>query len=419
MQHEDHCSGGGLTRRRALQAAALGVTTTLTRPQGALGHVADTSRHHGEVRAMEGTLVGLSSKRMVVEHLHPGADAPVRMELDISSRSVGWRGFTTGVDKLDIGRTVLVRRRGKKLDKAWQELTRIKGTVVDVSSRSFVLRPDGLGDAARADVEVVPQLTTVARNVGTLVETVGFPPVRVGALADVVGMAPGYGYSRAAPPESAVEPFDPRTDDPDTLFPSVMDFVLGPTHSVVPPLPPEVPDDALGEPSLPVPEAVPDSDPPPTRRGPQDECRYVYVGTATYFPCPCGEGRCQTCNPAYDHQLAWPAMDGSCRCCDFYCCNCSSRCKKQVRLSCGSRVSVEDYCHNRTRVMEVVSCGPSQRNACSGAGYQVCGFPCKHCGRTKRTPIVDLTTPSFALYWDPDAVMCFPAMARVRSRRCI
>lgn len=136
------------------------------------------------------------------------------------------------------------------------------------------------------------------------------------------------------------------------------------------------------------------------------QCKYTYTGTATWFYCSGGQGRCSTCSSSRTDQIAWPAMDDSCDCCSFECANCSKGCKNQVYLSCGQAVTITDLCGNRTKTFYIADAGPCQQANCDGCSPQVCGRVCADC-LGYNTPIVDLTRQSFALWYDPAAQGCF------------
>ncbi len=139
-------------------------------------------------------------------------------------------------------------------------------------------------------------------------------------------------------------------------------------------------------------------------------CTFQYRGYAGWFNCSTGAGRCGTCNTSSSAQTAWPALD-SCGCCSPTCCDCSTGCKNQIRLSCGAQVRVSDSCSTKSRTATVVDCGPCQKANCAGCSPNLCGRTCSACGRTDVSPVVDLTRPTFAYFYDPATRGCFPCLA--------
>jgi hypothetical protein len=129
---------------------------------------------------------------------------------------------------------------------------------------------------------------------------------------------------------------------------------------------------------------------------------YGYYGYASWFDCPTGAGRCGTCNTSRSDQAAWPAMDSSCSDCSYYCCNCSRGCKNQVYLSCGASVSVYDFCEDRWMTVNIADCGPHQIDLCSRTCADCLGY---------QTPVIDLTKPTFARFYNPAYRGCFSAYA--------
>jgi hypothetical protein len=122
-----------------------------------------------------------------------------------------------------------------------------------------------------------------------------------------------------------------------------------------------------------------------------------YSGHANWYNCPTGAGGCGMCNTGNPYQLAWPTMGANCQ----Y----SVGCAWQISRSCGSSVTVRDWCAGKQRTCTVVDCGPNQLIYC----YQGCGYP--NCS-DMWPPVVDLTKPTFAYFRDPDAGWgCFACIA--------
>ncbi len=59
----------------------------------------------------------------------------------------------------------------------------------------------------------------------------------------------------------------------------------------------------------------------------------------------------------------------------------------------------------------IVDCGPCMSNC--GCSTNVCGHVCDYCGLSRTHPVVDLTKPTFTVFYDPSKVMCFPAKVAV------
>lgn len=134
-------------------------------------------------------------------------------------------------------------------------------------------------------------------------------------------------------------------------------------------------------------------------------CTYVYTGYASWFDCPTGAGRCGSCNISQSNQCAWPALD-TCGSCSWNCCDCSRGCKDQIYLWCGKDVQVIDLCQNRSRIVYIADCGPCQN--CSW----LCSRRCNDC-RGFTSPVVDLTKPTFAYFYDPATRGCFSCQVKV------
>jgi hypothetical protein len=137
----------------------------------------------------------------------------------------------------------------------------------------------------------------------------------------------------------------------------------------------------------------------------------TYKGYATYFYCGNNAGACGTCNTGKSNQLAWPALS-ACGCCTGSCCDCSAGCNNQDYLSCGNSVTVTDLsCGSNSQACSIVDCGPCQNGGtgyCSACSVDLCSRSCTLCGATGTSVVVDLTYPTFAAFYDPSSVGCFP-----------
>lgn len=130
---------------------------------------------------------------------------------------------------------------------------------------------------------------------------------------------------------------------------------------------------------------------------------YTYTGYASWFNCPTGAGRCGSCNTSRSDQCAWLALD-TCGSCSWSCCDCSRGCKNQIYLWCGKDVKVIDLCQSKSRTVYIADCGPNQISYCSRR--------CNDCkGRT--SPVIDLTRPTFAYFYDPATRGCFSCKVEV------
>jgi hypothetical protein len=122
----------------------------------------------------------------------------------------------------------------------------------------------------------------------------------------------------------------------------------------------------------------------------------TYSGYATWFNCGTRAGACGSCNTGRSDQVAWPSIGTGCR---F-----SGSCKNQVVKSCGSSVAVKNTCNGRSKTCSIADCGPNENALCSRT--------CTRCG-TARTPFIDLTKPTFAVFDNPAVYGCFSCTATV------
>lgn len=278
----------------------------------------------------------------------------------LTDKSTFWRGGETDASSFQLDDSVMVRfNKGNfVVERAWANLTRVQGWIkydLDNGYRILATRTE----KPEIDLLVDKQRTAFENVVSHSKEWVG-TRLPEGTFVDVIGLKLG-----------------------DTSVLGTLVFYQEPTSA-----------GAIREPSL------------EKANPPSPLATYTYTGTATWFDCPTGAGRCGTCSTSRSDQAAWPAMDSGCSGCTWTCCNCSKGCKNQVYLSCGHSVSVYDICGNKTRTVYIASCGPNQIALCG----KVCGYPdCKGYA----TPIIDLTKPTFARFYDPAYRGCFSCKVTV------
>jgi hypothetical protein len=75
-------------------------------------------------------------------------------------------------------------------------------------------------------------------------------------------------------------------------------------------------------------------------------------------------------------------------------------------LWCGKDVKVIDLCQNKSRIVYIADCGPCQN--CSG----FCSRKCNDC-KGYMAPVIDLTRPTFAYFYDPATRGCFSCRVEV------
>lgn len=375
----------GITRRALLQTAVgVAAGTVLAAPEFARAEI-NPNPGPTEVEAFEGTLVSASTSSLSVNVEGTVYSFPV------TGASMFWRGKVTGVTALITGDDVVVRTLGGQVDFAWANLETLRGTVVASTPQGYQILRD---DASTIDLIVdgntnfedtyTGDSTPVASSLppASAVEAVG-----LGASGAIYASFLAYARSDATPPPNPPEGPDEVSTVPPNWF-------------AYDPVPPPVDN----------PESDPSSDP---ILGPLYADRYVsYLGIASVFSCPTGAGRCATCRSSGSRQCAWPAMDSGCNCCGSGCCNCSIGCKNQVRIRCAKKVWVNDPCAGRTRWMRVVDCGPCQNarcNQCTG----VCTHTSRNCNITRRGVVVDLTKPTFSIFYNLHERTSFPCAAAV------
>jgi hypothetical protein len=353
-------------RRELLKTAALGAVGLAapglprTQQQAPVGQIPDEAL----IDAFEGRLAALTPTTVDLE-LTNGTK-----RLGLSPTSTFWRAGEVSADNLRLGDALLVRVRSGDVLRGWSNLTRLHGLVLRAAGLTFELQAADLHahSTFTAKVSITPLTAFEDFYSGRALAPT---PIRQGMAVDVVGM---------------------RTEG-GVLATSI----------------------AIARPDA-VPTTRPTPGPARTSRqtlGPLTLCTYQYYGYASYFDCPTGAGRCATCNTGSSTQLAWPALDYSCNCCSSSCCDCSNGCMNQEYASCGDGVTVVDSCNSRSRNFSIVDCGPCQRDSgCQYCSVDLCVRSCSDCyGRS--TAVVDLTKPSFAVWYDPAYQQCFSCLAQI------
>lgn len=342
-------------RRQFLQGAALGFATYVAAPKL-------PARAHGlpDFRAVVGELRALGANSLDLQI------AGQLTRFPYSARTIFWRGGLGG-DPPRVGDRVLVRIEeplGEAV-RVWTNLRRLKAHVASINSEGLLVESH---DAAHDEsIEVRVDGRTRLEHAGRRRPPRELP--RVGSSVDVTGEWAGAG--------------------PMTASLLVSDF--GENVRAAGPV-------ATGQPG-------------DSQVGTSSSCTYTYTGTATWFQCSNGAGRCGTCSTSRSDQIAWPAMD-TCGCCTGSCCDCSENCKYQIHRGCGDSVRLEDLCGGRSKTVYIADCGPCQNGGCNTCSFEVCGNSCSDC-KGYSTPIVDLTEPTFAAWYDPAVQSCFSCEASV------
>lgn len=331
------------------------------------------------------------------------ADGTVR-HVPVSSRSTLWRGGYTTPDRLIAGDRLLVRTNGGgELERGWSNLVRLRGRAVGItgSPATYAIQPyPAIGQSSRLAArsgctppqgdpcDIIPG--GPANPAPVIVETDPATEYINGVDSDIVTTAPSY--LRDRPVIADIVGFD----NGNTIRAFSFTYVLPGTEGEFAPSSDDL-NEEIGDYNGLVKEL----------EASNYHCMYGYMGYATWFQC--NGARCGNCSSGNSRQLAWPTLDSSsCGCGSNSCCRFS--CRNQVRLACGSKVTVIDKCHARAKNFHVVDCGPNQHD-CSGD--QLCNRTCRLCGHRGRTPLVDLTQASFARFFDPARRGCFPCAARV------
>lgn len=342
-------------RRQILKSALLGAAALAApRPNASVAAANDDV----SVDAFEGLLTARAGDRVELQ-----TSAGLRT-LDLAGSEVWLAGDVTP-DRLRVGDDVLVRVRSGAVEKVRANLTRHLGKVTTSGSDTGLVLPDRGGTVVeRFDLEIAEDARFVDWFSGLDIPRLDRIPD--GSAVDVIGARAGDG---------------PMTG---TLV------------------------------RLALPGAIPVERPDLTQLAPRivrtsalGSCTWSLWGYATWFNCSTGAGRCGTCSTSNTSQLAWPALDSACDCCQWNCCDCSDGCRNQHHLSCGYSVSVNDMCGARTKSFSIVDCGPCQRTTgCESCIQDLCSPRCADCVNMF-SAIVDLTKVSFAVWYDPNTRGCF------------
>lgn len=276
--------------------------------------------------------------------------------LTATRASTFWRGGEVAMNEVRAGDALLIKLAPDwTIGRGWANLSRAHGTVSQATGSGYVIKAGDVHDAALRDVVIG---VSDATRYGSGDHMSGQlhsnrPAVVPGTHVDVIGLRAGQRIIA-----STLLYSDPR---------------LAAVQAAAAPAGPSAAQAAQGDPS--------------------------FKGYATWFDCPNGAGRCGTCNTSKNNQAAWPALDAGCGFCGGSCCNCSSGCKNQTFLSCGSSFTITP-CGQGQSTLEVSDCGPAQN-----AG--LCGNTCSIPGCSGTGVVVDLTKPTFARFYPPTQG-CFP-----------
>lgn len=355
-----------LSRRQLLKGATLGLAA------GGVGGFARIPQATAQDSSEDYEITGGDLVDRGSNVLEVKAGEEVR-RVRITGETSVWKGGESLPPALKKGDDLMVKVRSSDdvALRVWSNLTRIEGTLVDASKSGYVVRTDG----PHTPKEKVGMELADGVLFGdyTADGNVSRRDLKRGAMVDAIGERLPGGNLRAT-----------------------MLYVHDPDEAGAVPQDAANPPDVNGQPS-------PDGDVQAAYYG------YTYYGHATWFYCGNGAGSCGYCNTSYNAQGAWPALGRACNCCSYNCCNCSAGCRNQVRLGCGSTVSVYSYCTGYRRTIYIVDCGPKQSDPCGS--WDLCNRPCRDC-YGYYTPIVDLTRPSFAAFgYDPAYQGCFSCYA--------
>jgi len=342
------------SRRRFLQAALLGVAVSQLGPwfpSASASSSLDADLVEG-VDVFEGPLGSIGPGWLEVDM------GGVGRTLAIPDSATFWRGGECSPESFAAGDSVLVRAFGSQVQRAWANLDRVQGVLSSQDGSTLAVQPQASGPQTSTDTEVVLGTATVMQDAGTLNNVGVLPVLPQGTLVDAIGLR-STGYLQATMlsflTPSAAAAADPASDP-------------GPVVTYA--------------------SAGPDS---------LQYCTYTYNGYASWFNCATGAGACGTCSTSRSDQCAWPHIGSSC--------SFSSSCKKQVSGECGLAVYVISPCQNKKITTYIADCGPNQNSLCSRT--------CSVCGKTGTSPVVDLTKPTFARFYDPASHGCFPASAEI------
>jgi hypothetical protein len=351
-----------INRRRLLQAAVMGGAGAVAFGTGPVAAAARTMGKEATesqgVDAFEGLLAGVAAGSLEIQ-----VNGSLRTAV-LTQDTTFWKGGETSLGALNGGDDVLVRVRGGLVERAWSNLTRVQGQVLYGAGNAFTIEGSGHlhGPAGTYGVAVGAYTRFDDFYSG---KTEGAPrDLPSGSIIDVIGLIED-GEIRASVVSWAA---------PDVKAPKLLSRGADQTRRLA--------------------------------GVSRAQCTtYTYNGFATWFTCGTGAGRCGTCDTGRSDQCAWPALDSSCSCCGGGCCNCSTNCKGQAYAWCGKAISISDSCVSQGRSVYIADCGPCQNGSC-GYCSSLCSRSCSRCS-SRQTPVIDLTKPTFAAFWDPAVYGCF------------
>lgn len=319
-----------------------------------------------EIEVVEGRLVKITNTELELD-----VEGKIRI-FSLTDKTTFWRGGETDISSFKLGDTVMIRfNKNSIVERAWANLTRVQGQIQHSLDNGYRILASGIENLG-VNIVIDKQRTILASSANNkeLVEARLPEDLQEGTFIDVIGI---------------------RLEDGSILGTLIShdEPIMGETKT-------EQNSNTNSFISLP---QNPNND-----NSVSPEFVYSYTGYATWYDCPDpitgSKGRCGTCSTSRSDQAAWPSMDSSCSGCTTTCCNCSSGCKNQVTLPCGWTVSFYDYCGDRWGGAYIADCGPYQISLCSRTCGDCMGYA---------SPIIDLTKPTFAKYYDPAYRGCFSA----------
>lgn len=350
--------GKPINRRQLLKSAALGVAAVQLAPRGLASAMA-AQPLPDDVAVTEGTLTAAGEGWLeILLDNH-------EQRFSYTAGASFWKGGESLPGALALGDDVMVRTAvssGRVL-RVWSNLSRIGGQVIGRQQGGYVLRVNN-HHAPPGDLLLELTAGTQFGNLATY--GMGGPGgvLSEGDLVDAIGEQTPEGLratlAYVARPDSASNTVTPRKD-------------RGGIKTQVSP-----------------------------------NCtNYTYVGYASWYDCPTNAGCCTNtayrCDTSRDDQLAWPTLDSCCS----GCCRYAQGCYDNLQLSCGSVLTVQDYCHNNRQITaSIADCGPCQSASCTSCYPVLCNRTCGDCGGFM-TAVLDLTKPTFARFYNPDAQGCF------------
>jgi hypothetical protein len=341
-----------VNRRRFLQAVVMGIAATSIPNLHKLG-ATGTASSEEEIEILCGTLYAMGQGWL---EIHDGENYK---RLQVSENTSIWKGFETSCSSLTKGDDIMVKVLKRDIAlRIWANLGRAQGVITGFRKSGFVLKTIRY---CSVDKEIfVETLPHTLWQGGQLYPSPTSGKAENGNIfVDVIGEVIPEGL------RASLIYLVPQTDERFENFPE-QEISITPS-------------------------------------GPY--CTYSYAGYASWFNCPTGAGRCGTCNTSRSDQCAWPALD-TCGSCSWNCCDCSKGCKNQIYLWCGKDVKVIDLCQNKSRIVYIADCGPCQN--CS----DFCSRKCNDC-KGYVTPVIDLTRPTFAYFYDPATRGCFSCRVEV------